>query len=62
MEQRPNQSAGQISQYCFFLTAGLQAVQVNAVYVQVQLGSKINAIRSDLDQILWGLSRVRFFF
>ncbi len=49
MEQRPNQQDHGI-------------FHVNAVYVRVQSGSKINAVGSDSGLISSGLSRVGFIF
>ncbi len=60
MEQRPNQSAGPRDFSGLMRAAG--CAHVNAVYVQVQSGSKINAVGSDSGLISSGLSRVRFIF
>ncbi len=49
MDQRPNQQDPGI-------------FHVNAVYVRVQSGSKINAVGSDSGLISSGLSRVGFIF
>ncbi len=60
MEQRPNQSAGPWDVSGLMRAAG--CAHVNAVYVQVQSGSKINAVGSDSGLISSGLSRVGFIF
>ncbi len=59
MEQRPNQQDhGIFPDRC----GAAGCAHVNAVYIRVQSGSKINAVGSDSGLISSGLSRVGFIF
>ncbi len=57
MEQRLNHSAGPRDR-----CGDVGCAHVNAVYVRVQSGSKINAVGSDSGLISSDLSRVGFIF